>query len=160
MVIRRGRRKIHNEEEFMETVQKAGAEWCKHFLTESSTPVARGGEAAAANESCAVVAQKVYFGETHAHDSFLGLVERDIYSLQRLAVVIGLQGSGMVNGLYLSPVSSVLAVYLNDGWPISNGDPLALIGHRGPYIRHVNTNSSKILCSRHEDKVSKCDVCW
>ena len=44
-------------------------------------------------------------------------------------------------------------VYLNDGWPISSADPLALLGDRGPYIAHINTEPSKIICNLEQDKV-------
>ena len=53
----------------------------------------------------------------------------------------------------MPPVSSAVAVYLNDGWPISSADPLAPLGDRGPYIVHINNDTSKIICNYERDKV-------
>ena len=82
-------------------------------------------------------------------------IESDIYQIQYLSLLIGIQGSGMINGLYLSQFTSVVAFYLNSGWPLSNGDPLEYVSARGPYIRHINQNESQVICSRKDDKVTK-----
>jgi hypothetical protein len=166
-VIRRGRRKIRNEEEFLRLVEEAGWEWC---VARAEAGAGTGGE------SCAVRVERVFFGESaSSHNiansssgsinssgsdrigprSGLGGVERDVLSLQHLAVLVGVQGSGMLNALYTCPASTVLALYLNDGWPISSGDPLGLIAHRGPYLRHINRDSSKVICEIAGDKVHK-----
>jgi hypothetical protein len=71
----------------------------------------------------------------------------------RYATLRAMQGSGLINALYMPPVSSAVAVYLNDGWPISSADPLAVLGDRGPYIVHINTDPSKIICNRERDQV-------
>lgn len=59
----------------------------------------------------------------------------------------------MINGLYLSQFTSIIAFYLNSGWPLSSGDPLEYLASRGPYIRYVNQNQSKVICSVLDDKV-------
>jgi hypothetical protein len=41
-------------------------------------------------------------------------------------------------------------MYLNSGWPISGGDPLALLSGRGPYFTHINSNKSRIICREME----------
>lgn len=77
----------------------------------------------------------------------------DIYQIQYLSLLIGIQGSGMINGLYLSSLTSVVAIYLNSGWPLSSGDPLEYLSARGPYLRFINQNKSSVICSVAEDKV-------
>mmetsp|Transcript_23842 Transcript_23842/g.44269 ORF Transcript_23842/g.44269 Transcript_23842/m.44269 type:complete len:87 (-) Transcript_23842:171-431(-) len=52
----------------------------------------------------------------------------------------------------MPPVSTAVAVYLNDGWPISSADPLAVLGDRGPYIVHINHDPSRIICNLEKDK--------
>jgi hypothetical protein len=94
---------------------------------------------------CEVNVRRIFFGKS--------LLENEIEQVQDLSVLIGLQGSGMMNGLYLSPYTTVVVYYLNDGWPISSGDPLELITARGPYLRHINKDPMKIICPLSNDKV-------
>jgi hypothetical protein len=83
-------------------------------------------------------------------------IERDIYELQELSLLIGVQGSGMINALYLPKGAASLAIYLNTGWPLTSGDPLSLLKGRGPYVRYINRNDYLIVCeSNFEAQVMK-----
>eukprot|EP00602_Paraphysomonas_sp_CaronLab_P011825 CAMPEP_0185044108 /NCGR_PEP_ID=MMETSP1103-20130426/43268_1 /TAXON_ID=36769 /ORGANISM="Paraphysomonas bandaiensis, Strain Caron Lab Isolate" /LENGTH=311 /DNA_ID=CAMNT_0027584343 /DNA_START=577 /DNA_END=1512 /DNA_ORIENTATION=- len=130
LVIRDGRRRIFNQDEFLGIIETAGQQWCED----------RG-----MSDLCRVVAEGVRFG-------IRGNVAEDLKQIQHLSVLVGVQGSGMINALYMSSVSVATALYLNDGWPISSGDPLAILGMRGPYMRHINTDKAKVVCDLESDK--------
>ncbi len=69
----------------------------------------------------------------------------DIQQIKDMSVLFGIQGSGMVNGLYASPFTAVVVVYPTDKWPISSGDPLASIKLRGPYQIYVNKDEKRLI---------------
>jgi hypothetical protein len=115
---------------------------------------------------CQIHVPKIFFGRhssPHATTTARGTdsagprestIEADLTQIQLLSALIGLQGSGLINGLYLSRFTSVVVYYLNDGWPISSGDPLELLSARGPYLTHINTDLSKVSCNLSDDQVS------
>lgn len=138
LVIREGRRKIQNEDEFLEIIKNTAHSWCLNNSIYNDS-------------NCEITVKKVYFGKRK--QPWGSNVETDIEQLQYLTVLIGLQGSGLINGLYVSPYTSVVVYYLNNGWPISSGDPLEYIAARGPYIRHINTDPTKVLCHIQDDHV-------
>jgi hypothetical protein len=148
LIIREGRRRIQNEAEFISLIHKAGLEWCQNrSLGDVST--------------CHITVPRIFFGKhpspssssSSPSPSSWSSIKEDIQQIQLLSVLIGLQGSGLINGLYLSSLTSVVVYYLNDGWPISSGDPLEYLSARGPYLRHVNTDPSKVICPLVDDQV-------
>jgi hypothetical protein len=145
LVIREGRRKIHNEAEFISLIHRAGLEWCQNrSIGDVST--------------CRITVPRIIFGKPPPppplSPSSWSSIEQDIQQIQLLSVLIGLQGSGLINGLYLSSFTSVVVYYLNDDWPISSGDPLEYLSARGPYLRYVNTDPDRVICPLTNDKVS------
>lgn len=84
---------------------------------------------------------------------FGGGVVRDIGHVNDVHVLVGIQGSGLINGLYLSDSSVTVAIYLNDQWPIITKDPLLLLNYKhgtnktlpNMYIPYINRNESNIV---------------
>ena len=79
-------------------------------------------------------------------ESDVSIVE-EVVSIQDLSVLIGIQGSGLTNGLFLPATSSVVALYYSASWPIVSGDPLSLLQDRGPYFKHIcNPGKCELTC--------------
>ena len=95
-------------------------------------------------QKCSVKIQTVSFGERrtgsplpHQRSVPLDHVSADILQIQSLVLLFGVQGSGLINGLYLPAVSGTVVYYPSSGWPASSGDPLSVLALRGYYRRHV-----------------------
>ena len=97
----------------------------------------------------------------------------DIGNIDDIHVLVGLQGSGMINGLYMSDSAVSVAIYLNDQWPIVTKDPLLLLKYKhnfgskynkhmkltkntpSMYIPYINKNTSNIICNYEKNKNNK-----
>lgn len=87
-------------------------------------------------------------------------VATDIVALQSVNVLIGLQGSGMLNCLYSPPGTVCAIIYQNNQWPIASGDPLAMLKHKHLYRGkvknmvqvHVLKNVSVLQCDQLADR--------
>lgn len=80
-------------------------------------------------------------------------IEEEIEELQTLAMLMGIQGSGMINGLYTNPMASSVAIYPGHLWPYSSGDPLALLGAVGSYRALINPKSQWLRCSQQDQVI-------
>ena len=121
-------------------IQRIGHIWCHNRSISRSS-------------GCEIHVSKIFFGKWN-QSSATSNIETDLSQIQLLSVLIGIQGSGLINALYLSRFTSVVVYYLNDGWPISSGDPLEFLAARGPYIRHINKDPTKVICPLSEDQVT------
>eukprot|EP01041_Mallomonas_annulata_P007964 gene7964-16300_t len=145
LVTRKGRRRILNEQELLVAIEEAGVLWCDSL------------------QKCSVVPETIDYGVRNTHDSHtnhirsyrsMNTVQQDIIASQHLSVLVGLQGSGLINGLYMPAVSAVVAIYPSRDWPLTGGDPLAVLAQRGPYLKLVNTDSSRVICNRSNSSSS------
>ena len=134
LLVRRGRRRILNDRDVLQAMATAGRRWASEqgpvCGIDSLTP-----------PPYLVEVESLEFGVTGSS------VSTDVMRVQGVAVLLGLQGSGLVNGLYMPAVATVVALYPSDGWPIVGGDPLAVVGQRGPYFAVVNEDRSRVSCS-------------
>ncbi len=132
IIKRKTRRKIINENELIQLINyNISSIYCKDIN----------------NFNCKVNVKILNFGEDGKH------LEDDLLSVQDLSVMIGIQGSGLINGLFAPITTAVIALYYNNGWPLSNGDPLQILNGKGAYIRHINDDPSRIYCNSAIDKV-------
>lgn len=151
LVSRSNRRRILNEEMLISEQVRQRVE---ELYCESIIP----------SRECAVVIDRIEFGVVAAtkatENRSIPQIARDIRNVQTTAVMIGLQGSGMINGLFMQESASVIAIYLNDGWPISGGDPLIPLLYKSSlkdirmYKAFVNNDSSAIVCTTVQDQVT------
>ena len=72
----------------------------------------------------------------------------DIASMQTLRVLIGIQGSGLINGWYLPPQSGVVVLYQYGAWDVFD----EYLSPRGPYAFWANGDPAKSFCNRTVDR--------
>jgi len=72
----------------------------------------------------------------------------DIDSVQDLRVLVGGQGSGLINGLYLPAGSAVVVLYQFGGWDVFE----EYLKPRGPYLWWVNQEESSSFCNQTLDR--------
>ena len=145
-----GRRKILNEASLVRSAEITGAlthSYCGDTGGHVDIVVAsdNGGNCVDDVCMCAVTQDLVIFGGARAHGDGNG-VARDIVALQSVDVLVGLQGSGMLNCLYSAPETVCAIIYLNNQWPIVSGDPLAMLRYKHGYAssRAAGTGKSAI----------------
>jgi hypothetical protein len=96
--------------------------------------------ASAVHNATGAVVKWLNFGEH-------GFLE-DVSSLQNLRVLVGGQGSGLINGWYLPPGSAVVVLYQYGAWDVFE----EFLKPRGPYLWWVNQEESKSFCNRTIDR--------
>jgi len=96
--------------------------------------------AAAVEAELGVTVEWLEFG----HRGFL----EDVGAVQPLRVLVGGQGSGLTNGLYLRPRSAVVCLYQLGGWDVFE----EYLKPRGPYHWWVNTNPEASVCNKTIDR--------
>lgn len=72
---------------------------------------------------------------------------QDIHSLQDLRLLIGGQGSGLINGLYLRPKSNNIILYQYLGWDVFN----IYLKPRGEIYNWYNLYKNKSFCNLEND---------
>jgi len=96
--------------------------------------------AAAVQAELGVTVEWLEFGQ----DGFL----EDVKAVQPLRVLVGGQGSGLTNGLYLRPGSAVVCLYQLNGWDVFE----EYLKPRGPYHWWVNTDPEASVCNKTIDR--------
>lgn len=74
--------------------------------------------------------------------------DQDARDLQHVHVLVGGQGSGLLNGWYLPPESSAVVLYQFGAWDVFD----EYLSPRGPYLYWVNGNESNSVCNRTIDR--------
>ena len=152
VIARQSRRRVLNAPELISAASTIQQLWCDSL-----------GYAKDNEEACRVVIQLVEFGNKKPYEAIIPQLASlpnthcrnqanatnhdsiycDMLMAQSLAVLMGVQGSGLINGLYMPKASCVVAYYPRDSWPVVSGDPLATLSQRGPYIRYIDPNPSE-----------------
>ena len=74
--------------------------------------------------------------------------ESDVASVQSLRVLLGVQGSGLINGWYLPPRSGVVVLYQLGAWDVFE----EYLAPRGPYSYWINGDPARSFCNKSIDR--------
>lgn len=96
--------------------------------------------AAAVQDDLGAVVQWIEFGR----EGF----KADVAALQHVRVLVGGQGSGLTNGLYLRPHSAVVCLYQLGAWDVFE----EYLKPRGPYRWWANSNPAASVCNKTVDR--------
>ena len=73
--------------------------------------------------------------------------ETSVRGIQDVSVMVGMQGSGLINGLYLRDGAAVVVLYQVGGWDVFS----EYLAPRGPYFWWANGNASSSYCAKGTD---------
>jgi hypothetical protein len=74
--------------------------------------------------------------------------EADVAAVQSLRVLLGVQGSGLINGWYLPPHSGVVVLYQLGAWDVFD----EYLTPRGPYSYWTNGDPDRSFCNKTIDR--------